>query len=43
MEDFLANNKLTEKDLDNNGHSGNVNPAEMLVSDEEALRMTKVS
>ena len=41
MEDFLANKKLSADDLAQRGEA-NVNPAETLISDEEAQRMSKV-
>ena len=41
MEDFLANKKLSADDLAARGE-GNRNPAESLISDEEAQRMSKV-
>ena len=42
MEDFLANKKLSADDLGERGEAM-VNPAESLISDEEAQRMSKVS
>ena len=42
MEDFLANKKLSSDDLKAQGNV-NLNPAESLISDEEAQRMSKVS
>ena len=41
MEDFLANKKLSADDLAAKGEA-NRNPAESLISDEEAQRMSKV-
>ena len=42
MEDFLANKKLSADDLGERGEAV-LNPAESLISDEEAQRMSKVS
>ena len=42
MEDFLANKKLSANDLASESEA-NANPAENLISDEEAQRMSKVS
>ena len=42
MEDFLANKKLSANDLASESEA-NANPAENLISDEEAQKMSKVS